>query len=101
MFVYLDDVLVTGLTDEQHLKTLEEVLQRFEEAGLHLKKEKCSFLAPSVEYLGHWIDAQGLHPLEEKARAIHKAPKPTNVSELESYIGLLTDYAQFLPNCLH
>ena len=76
VFVYLDDVLVTGPTDEQHLRTLDEVLRRFEEVGLHLKKGKCFFLAPSVEYLGHRIDSQGLHPLQEKVRLLARHPDP-------------------------
>ena len=32
--VYLDDVLVTGKTEDQHLTALNEVLQRMKEAGL-------------------------------------------------------------------
>ncbi len=32
--VYMDDILVTGASDEQHLATLEEVLTKLEEAGL-------------------------------------------------------------------
>ena len=46
--IYLDDILITGLTDEEHLGTLEEVLARMEQAGLHLKKSKCAFIADSV-----------------------------------------------------
>ena len=37
--VYLDDVLVTGRTNEEHLESLELALKRMEEAGLLLKKE--------------------------------------------------------------
>ena len=77
---------------------MEETLQRLKEAGLRLKKEKCVFLAPSVEYLGHRIDAQGLHPTLEKVRAVQEAPQPMNVSELKSYLGLLSYYSKFLPN---
>ena len=47
-----------------------------------------------VVYLGHKIDAQGLHPLPEKVRAIQEAPTPKNVS----YLGLLSYYSKFLPN---
>ena len=57
--VYLDDILVTAPTDEEHGATLAVVLERLKEAGLHLKKAKCVFLAPSVTYLGHIIDLQG------------------------------------------
>ena len=46
--VYIDDILVTGPTDEQHLSTLEEVLKRLQEAGLLLKEKKCIFMAESV-----------------------------------------------------
>ncbi|XP_064400007.1 uncharacterized protein K02A2.6-like [Halichondria panicea] len=39
--VYIDDILVTGSTEEEHLRTLEEVLDRLEKAGARLKREKC------------------------------------------------------------
>ena len=55
-------------------------------------------MAPSVVYLGHRIDAQGLHPLVEKVKAIQEAPKPNNVSELKAYLGRLNYYSKFLPN---
>ena len=32
--VLLDDILITGPTEEAHLKTQEEVLTRMEQAGL-------------------------------------------------------------------
>ena len=96
--VYLDDILITGPTDEAHLKTLGEVLTKLEQAGLRLKKSKCVFMADSVTYLGHRIDADGLHPVPKKLEAVQCAPKPHNVSELKSYLGLLTYYGKFLPN---
>ena len=55
-------------------------------------------MAPSVSYLGHKIDAEGLHPLSDKLQAVKEAPTPRNVSELKSYLGLLTYYGKFLPN---
>jgi hypothetical protein len=46
--------------------------------------------------LGHLIDAQGLHPTQEKIKAVSEAPRPQNVSQLRSFIGLLTYYSKFL-----
>ena len=46
--VYIDDILITGLSEQEHLKTLDDVLTRLAEAGLRLKKAKCSFMQPSV-----------------------------------------------------
>ena len=74
VFVYLDDVLVTGRSDAEHLQHLEEVLQRIATAGMRLKKEKCRFMLAEVEYLSHKISRHALQPTEEKVRAIKKAP---------------------------
>ena len=63
---YLDNILITGRSDEEHLQNLEAVLTKLEDAGLCLKLLKCSFMSVSVEYLGHRIDSQGLHPTQAK-----------------------------------
>ena len=96
--VYLDDILVSGKDSAEHLYNLHLVLQRLESAGLTPKKSKCTFEVSSVEYLGHIIDANGLHPSEAKVRAIRDAPSPTNITELKSFPGLLNYYHKFLPN---
>ncbi|KAL3976952.1 Rab-interacting lysosomal protein [Sarotherodon galilaeus] len=96
--VYLDDILVTGKTEEEHLRNLEQVLKKLSEAGLRLKRSKCVFQAPSVTYLGHRISAQGLSPLEEKVRVVKEAPSPKNVAELRSFLGLVNYYGRFLPD---
>ena len=57
---FIDDILITGTTEEEHLKNLEVVLSRLQAHGVQLKKEKCSFMKESVEYLGHRVDASGI-----------------------------------------
>ena len=80
VIIYLDDVLVTGRTDQEHLQSLESVLAKINDAGLLLKNEKCVFMTESVTYLGHIIDAQGLHPIKHKVEAIQEAPRPKNLT---------------------
>ena len=79
---YLDDILVTGTSEADHLKNLETVFKRLQHYGFRLKKEKCSFLQDSVIYLGHKIDSEGLHTVENKVEAIRSASKPTDVTKL-------------------
>ena len=98
VIVYIDDILITGATDEEHIENLARVLERLEQAGFRARHSKCKFMAPSVSYLGHMIDEHGLHPLQEKVRAVKDAPSPKNVSELKSYLGILTYYSKFLQN---
>ncbi|XP_025758532.1 uncharacterized protein K02A2.6-like [Oreochromis niloticus] len=95
---YLDDILVSGPDKQTHLRTLKAVLGRLEDYGLHLKQEKCLFFQESVEYLGHIIDAAGLHKSPEKVRAVMEAPAPADVSQLRSFLGMLNYYGRFIPD---
>ena len=52
----------------------------------------------SVEYLGHTIDAEGLHTSPKNVKAIQEAPIPHNQQELRSFLGLLHYYGKFIPN---
>ena len=83
VIVYLDNILVTGSNDKEHLKTLSLVLSRLENAALRVHRSKCKFLSPSVLYLGYMIDEHGLDPLEEQVMAVQDAPDPRNMSELK------------------
>lgn len=95
---FLDDMLISGRTESEHLARLNAVLQRLEQNGLRLKLPKCEFMKPTVEYLGYVVDSDGLHPTSEKVQAVKDAPRPKNVQELRSYLGMLQYYARFLPN---
>lgn len=96
--VYFDDIIVTGKDTSEHLLTLEVVLSHLKEAGLGLKRNKCKFLAPSVSFLAYVINKHGIHPLLEKIWAIKDVPHPQSVTELKSFLGLLTYYNRFMPN---
>ena len=66
MVCYLDDILFTGSTNEEHLQNLELVLKQLNKYGIRAKRAKCLFMCPAVEYLGHRIDANGLHTTRTK-----------------------------------
>ena len=63
---YQDDILIGGRTETEHLAILEQVLVRLKRAGFRLQRKKCSLITQSVEYLGHRLDAAGLHPTDKK-----------------------------------
>eukprot|EP00731_Ephydatia_muelleri_P002073 Em0001g2073a len=95
---YLDDTLIVGKNKEEHLATVEEVLKRLPNEGLRVNKDKCCFLTTSVQYLGHRIDANGIHATGEKLDAVLMAPVPSSVPQLWSFLGMINYYSKFIPN---
>ena len=95
---YLDDIIITGKSTEEHLNLQSQVLERLQDKGFRLRKDKCHFLQTLVEYLGHVIDTDGLHTTPTKQQVIAEARAPTNISELHSFLGLVNYYGRFLPN---
>ena len=57
---YQDDIIISGNSMEDCIKNLETVLQKLEEAGLTIKKNKCELFKKEIEYLGHIITCEGL-----------------------------------------
>ena len=40
---YIDDILVSGGTYSEHMKSLEEVFRRLTDEGITMKHNKCAF----------------------------------------------------------
>ena len=95
---FIDDILLTGRTEEEHIQNLDAALQRLEEVGFILKQIKCSFMQREIDFLGYHLDEDGRHPMDDKIRAIKESPTPKNATELRSLLGLVNYYSKFLPN---
>ena len=67
----IDDILIARESDRGNL---EEVLKRLEKANLRLKRSKCHCMKKSIDFLGHRIDATGIHLLPDKVKAVKEAP---------------------------
>ena len=79
---YIDDIVVTGTTEAEHLRNLKEVFRRLQAHGVRMKKSKCCFMQDSVTYLGHQVDAESVRATPEKISVILEAPWPKNVQQL-------------------
>nr|XP_039252011.1 uncharacterized protein K02A2.6-like [Styela clava] len=76
----LDDMIITGSNDEDHLKNVGNVLKRLKEYGVRLNLTKCEFMKDRITFFGHGIDCNGQHMTEKLVKAIVDAPRPENVS---------------------
>lgn len=98
VFCYIDDILLATNTIEEHMKVIKEVFARLSEYNVRINGNKCLFFRDQVQYLGHALSAEGIRPLQDKIQAIREAPRPQNVSELKSLLGMINFYGKFLPN---
>ncbi|XP_061714623.1 uncharacterized protein K02A2.6-like [Cydia pomonella] len=94
----LDDVAVTGRNMEEHNQRLNAVLKKLQDLGFRLNVNKCVFASRSITFLGHMLDAEGLHPTPDKVEEIQGKPAPTNKETLRAFLGLYTYYEKFLPD---
>ena len=95
--VFLDDINYHWQVKEGAPCSPAGGLHRLSDARLRLKRQKCTFMAPEVVYLGYKISKVGITPTEAKLKAVQEAPRPTNVTEIKSFVGLLNYYGRFLP----
>ena len=93
-----DDILVTGKNDQEHLENLERVMVILNNMGVTVKREKCKFFMDEVENLGHIISKDGLRVNPSKTEALNHAVEPSNIKELQSFIGGVNYYSKFIPN---
>ena len=98
---YIDDILVTSATEEEHLEHLREVCCCLDANGIVINPKKCVLGVTSLEFLGHQVDRQGIRPLEEKVNVICQFPQPTSQRKLRQFLGLVNFYHRFIPGCAH
>ncbi|GAB1601043.1 hypothetical protein Ahia01_000382500 [Argonauta hians] len=72
-----DDILVFGKDQQSHETNLRGVLQRLREKNLTLNRDKCQYMKPSIEFLGHIFCADGMQPCPNKLKQIAEIPAPT------------------------
>ena len=98
VLAYLDDCILYGTSIAQHMGTLEEVLKRFGKANLKLKPRKCKLFQTSIVYLGYLVDKTGVRPNPDATKLIRDIEVPTNVKEVQRFIGKANYYRRFIPN---
>ncbi|XP_055527914.1 uncharacterized protein K02A2.6-like [Wyeomyia smithii] len=96
--VYLDDVVVSGRTQEEHDSRLSKLLKRFEEYGIVLNSNKCQFNVEQLEFLGHELSSKGIRPTANRVQAVKQFRRPNNTAELRSFLGLVTYVGRFIPH---
>lgn len=98
--IFLDDWTLYSLINN-HLENLKQMLQLCRESDMCLNPNKCSFMVPIGNLLGHIIMKEGL-PIElTKEALILGFPTPTTTKQLKGILGLTEYYRRFIRNYAH
>jgi len=98
VIVYIDDILIHAATVEELRRLTRKVFEIVRQANLYLKASKCEFEVTSMGFLGFIISHNGVEADASKVEAIRSFPRPSNLRESRSFIGLTSYYRRFVPN---
>ena len=99
VYAYIDDLLIASTNPQEHVEHLRLVFERLRQHGIVINPSKCQFGVLSLEFLGHYIDGNGILPLKDKVKVIYDFPVPKSIRKLRQFLGMINFYRRFLPNC--
>ncbi|GFX27786.1 retrovirus-related Pol polyprotein from transposon 17.6 [Trichonephila clavipes] len=70
VMVYMDDVIITSPSFNEHIEHLNQVFTLLRDAKLTLNEEKCHFASDKLKYLGLIISKEGIETDNSKVKAI-------------------------------
>ena len=94
--VFIDDILIYSKTKEEHEEHLKIALQVLRDNKLYAKLSKCEFWLEEVSFLGHVISKDGISVDPSKVEAVLNWERPTNITEIRSFLGLAGYYRRFI-----
>jgi hypothetical protein len=96
VLVFFDDILIYSKSWEDHLYHLTCVFDILRTSHLFVRMDKCSFGQQRVNYLGHFIEQNGVAVDLAKIQAMLAWPRPSNIKALRGFLGLTGYYRKFI-----
>ena len=96
--VYMDDIVIYTRDKEQHHKLMREVIRRLGTNKMRINPEKIQLCEEEVRLLGVTIDGVKQTPSEIKKNEALEYPRPTKISELRRFLGMVGWFRQFIQN---
>jgi hypothetical protein len=96
----VDDILCWGTTMQELMTKLDTILLRCKAIGITLSIKKFK-ISKEVAFAGYVVKQGAIRPSPERAIALKEFPRPQNIHELRSFLGLAQQLAGFIPDLAH
>ena len=94
--VYVDDMLVKSLRENDHLNNLQEMFDTLWSYNMKLNLSKCVFGVTAGKFLGFMVSKRGIEVNPEKVWAIMELEPPRMVKEVQSLNGKIAALNRFV-----
>jgi len=85
---YIDDIIIFLETDDEHVATLQKVIQQLPNEKFWLKASKCQFFSKCLDILRHILTLDALHIDPKKRKKVLDFKVPSNCRELQGILGI-------------
>lgn len=97
LFVYLDNILVSSTSKEEHFSHLCLLFECLSIHRLIINPAKCQFCLSSIDFLGHRITSEGACPLPSRMAAVKSFLLPCMIKALQELLRMVNFYHRFIP----
>jgi hypothetical protein len=98
LVIYLDDIIVFSVSDEDHLQHLKQTFEKCKKYDISLNPKKSHFSMEEGKLLGHIVSPEGIKIDPERVKAIQLIDILRNKMSIQSFIGKINFLRRFIPN---
>ncbi|BHF82707.1 hypothetical protein SprV_0802584600 [Sparganum proliferum] len=98
VYAFIDDLLVASSDAAEHEVHIRQLFERLDSFDVVINAAKCEFGVPSLIFLGHEVNSDGIKPVPKRVSAVSPFPVPTTINKLRRFLGTVHDYHRFLPH---
>ena len=99
VMIITDDIMVIGYQEDErdHDKAFTQLLETAKKNNIKLNFDKIQYKQKQVEFFGETYTTQGCKPIDSKVRVITEMPKPENLKDLQTFLGMIQYLSKFSP----
>jgi transposase InsO family protein len=96
--LYIDDCIIFAKDEDELCERVDKFLSRVVEKNITVNPDKTRIGLQQIEYVGHVLDAYGMHFTQDKLDGVKNFPLPRTPKELRSFIGLVNYFCNHIKN---